>query len=117
MYDPERVLLQAALIEQDSKLIEVLILDALEIVHAAETMVIGAPEFALGWSFFPVSIARSALRQLVSIPESEILKVKGDSVEQKFVNWLNRQAKKKGLEDRVHFSLASDLRSTRYGLF
>jgi hypothetical protein len=117
MYDPERVLMQAASVEQDAKLIEVLVLDALEIVHAAETVAIGLPESALGWSFYPVSISRSALRQLASIPGSEIFKVRGDSIEQKFVNWLNRQAKKKGLEERIRFSLASDLQSSRYGLF
>jgi hypothetical protein len=117
MYDPERVLMQAASIEQDPRLIEVLVLGALEMVHAAESMAIGAPESAFGWCFYPVSITRSALRELASMPDSEIPKVKGDSVEQKFVNWLNRQAKNRGFEERIHFSLASDLRSSRYGLF
>ena len=117
MYDPERVMMQAASIEPSPRLIEVLVLDALDMVHARENVSIGTPESAFGWSFYPVSIARSAVRQLASIPGSEIIKVKGDSAEQKFVNWLNRQAKKRGFEERIHFALASDLRSSRYGLF
>jgi hypothetical protein len=117
MYDPERVVMQATSIEQDSRLIEVLVLDALDMVHAGEALSIGPPESAFGWSFYPVSVARSALRQLASIPDSEIPRTKGDSVEQKFVNWLNKQAKQRGFEERIHFSLASDLRSSRYGLF
>ena len=116
-YDPERVNLQAASTEQDPSVIESLVLDALNMVHAGETLAIGTAEFAFGWTFYPISVARSAIRHLASLPGNEILTVKGDSVEQKFVNWLNRQVGKKGLVERIHFTLASDLRSSRYGLF
>ena len=117
MYDPERVVMQAASTEKDASAIEALVLDALNMAHAGSTMAIGTAEFAFGWTFYQISVARSAIRRLGSLPDSDILKVKGDSVEQKFVNWLNGQAKKKGLDGRIHFTLAADLRSSRYGLF
>ena len=109
--------MQAASTEKDTSIIETLVLDALRMVHAGGTMAIGTAEFAFGWTFYQISVARSAVRHLGSLPGNEILKVKGDSVDQKFVNWLNGQAKKKGLDGRIHFTLASDLRSSRYGLF
>jgi hypothetical protein len=109
--------MQAASTEEGPGPIEDLILDALNIVHSGDAMMIGAPEATFGWTFYSVSIARSAISRLASLPESEIIRVRGDSLEQKFVNWLNRQAKKKGMDERIHFSLASDMRSSRYGLF
>lgn len=42
---------------------------------------------------------------------------KGSSLEQKFVGWLNDQAKARNAGDRMHFNLLSDLKSSRYGLF
>jgi hypothetical protein len=117
LYDPERVIVQAASIERDAKVIEALVLDVLDIVHAGESMVIGPPESAIGWTFYPISLSKSAIRRLASLPGNELARVKGDSIDQKFVNWLNRQAKKKKMDERIHFALASDLRSSRYGLF
>jgi hypothetical protein len=117
MYDPERVVMQAASTEKDPSTIKALVLDALNMAHAEETMTIGTAEFAFGWTFHQISVARSAIKRLGSLPDSYILKVKGDSVEQKFVNWLNGQAKKKGFDGQIHFTLTADLRSSRYGLF
>lgn len=116
MYDLERVIMHAASTENDTSVIETLVLDALNMVHAGGAMSIGTAEFAFGRTFYPISIARSAIRHLATLPGCEILKVKGDSVEQEFVNWLNWQVVKKGL-DGIHFTLASDLHSSRYGLF
>jgi hypothetical protein len=117
MYDPEKVILQAAALDSDAQAVETMLLNALTLGHAGESLHIGSPEPAFGWTFYPVSIKYAAIRQLASLPGTDILKVRGDSMEQKFVNWLNQQAKKKGMAERVHFTLISDLRSSRYGLF
>ena len=117
MYDPERVLMQAASSGSDARTVEGLVLDALAMVHGGDALSFGTPESAFGWTFYPISIARSAIRTLASLPDSDVLRIRGDSIEQKFVNWLNLQAKKKGLAEQIHFALASDLRSSRYGLF
>ena len=115
--DSDRIVIQAASTDPDSKVIEALVLDALDMVHAGETMLVGSAESALGWTFYTISASTHAIKRLASFPGTEIMKVKGDSLEQRFVHWLNKQAKKKGLDERVHFALASDLRSSRYGLF
>lgn len=117
MSDPDQILMQAAAIYQDTKMIEGMVIDALGMVHAGETIAIGNPDYAFGWTFYPILVQRSSLRKLTLLPGCTITRVTGDSLEQKFVNWLNKQVKKKGMAKQIHFNLTSDLRSSRYGLF
>lgn len=117
MHDLDRIIIQAAATDLDERAIEGMVLDALSMVHAGETMAFGKPASAFGWTFYPIYLERSSLRKLLSLPGSDIVRSKGDTIEQKFVNWLNQQVKKKGMAERIHFTLASDLHSSRYGLF
>ena len=117
-FDPELIVMQAASTEPDARMIEVLIGEVLGMAHAEESaMRIGSAEQTFGWNIYIMSVDKLVARRLAQLPESDILRVKGDSFEQKFVNWLNKQAKKKDVDDRVHFILLSDLKSSRYGLF
>ncbi|HYY40061.1 MAG TPA: hypothetical protein VE692_02315 [Nitrososphaera sp.] len=118
MFDPDRIVIQAASTEQDTGMIEVLLGKVLRMVHARESdihIVSGEPAF--GWKFYTLTIDRTVAKRIAQLPESAILQVKGDSLEQKFVNWLNRPVKANNFEEKIHFSLLSDLMSSRYGLF
>jgi len=118
MFDPGLILVQAASIEPDSKLVEALMSDVLRLVHADESAVhTSSPEQAMGWNFYVMSVDIEVVRQLAQLPESGILGTKGDSLKQKFVGWLNSRARAGKIEDRLHFNLLSDLKSSRYGLF
>jgi hypothetical protein len=87
-------------------------------VHAKESdMQIGSAEPAFGWNFYILTVDKAVATRLAQLPESSILRIKGDSLEQKFVNWLNQQVKANNFEDKIHFNLLSDLKSSRYGLF
>jgi hypothetical protein len=117
-FDPELIVMQAASTEPNTKMIEVLMGDVLRMAHAGDSaMRIGSAEYTFGWNFYIMSVDKAVARRLAQLPESGILGVKGSSLEEKFVGWLNRQAKANGTDDRVHFSLLSDLKSSRYGLF
>ena len=117
-FDSGRIVIQAASIEPDARIIEAILVEVLKIVHIQQSdFHFGSAEYTFGWNFYLLSISESAVKRLAQLPESDILKVKGDSLEQKFVNWLNGQTKKKNIGDKVHFSLLSDLKSSRYGLF
>lgn len=118
VFDPALIVVQAASIDPDSRVIEALVDDALRLVHADESaMRISSAEKALGWNFYIISVDRGVARQLAQLSESGLLDFKGDSLEQKFVGWLNSRAQARNAGDRVHFSLLSDLKSSRYGLF
>ena len=117
-FDPERIVMQAASTDPDARAIEALVREALKLAHVSESNLhIGPAEPAFGWNFYPMSVDTAVVRRLAQLPGSEILKAKGDLLEQKFVNWLNRQAEKRNVGDRVHFTLMSDLKSSRYGFF
>jgi hypothetical protein len=116
--DPELIVLQAASTEPDGRIIETLMGDVLLMAHAEESAIhIGSAEHTFGWNFYTVSVDRAVARQLAQLPESRMLDAKGDSLEQKFVGWLNSHTKARNAADKVHFSLLSDLKSSRYGLF
>jgi hypothetical protein len=117
-FDPDMIVMQAASTESDARMIETILSDVLQLVHAQESdFHLGSAEYTFGWNFYILSVNMSVVKQLTQLPDSDILKVKGDSLEQKFVNWLNGQTKKKNIDNRIHFSLLSDLKSSRYGLF
>jgi hypothetical protein len=117
--DPDRtVVLQAASTQPDGRMIHAIIIEMLKIVHASESDIcLASPEPVFGWNFYIIHIDRSVVQTLAQLPESDIWKVKGDSINQKFVNWLNEQTKKNNIDDLIRFSLLSDLKSSRYGLF
>ena len=117
--NPERtVVLQAASTTLDGRTIHAIIRGMLKIVHASESDIhLSSAEPVFGWNFYIIHIDKSLVQTLAQLPESDILKVKGDSIDQKFVNWLNKQTKKNNIDDMIRFSLLSDLKSSRYGLF
>ena len=117
-FDSDRIVMQAASTDPDARTIEDMLGEVLKLIHAANSdLRIGSAEPTFGWNFYLLSISMSAVRQLAQLPGSDISKTKGETLEQKFVNWLNRQAKKKQIDDKLHFTLLSDLKSSRYGLF
>ena len=120
-YDPDWIVLQVASIDPDPKILEKVMLELLRLVHTREAELrIGASEFSFGWHFYQIWVATSTLRKLAQLSESGLVVIKGDSIEQKFVNWLNRQAKSNGIngiDEKMHFTLMSDLKSSRYGFF
>jgi hypothetical protein len=117
-FDPELIAMQAASTEPDARMIESIMDDVLQMAHADDSaMRIGSAEQMFGWNFYILSVDRAVARQLAQLPESGILDVKGSSLEQKFVGWLNQQAKANGTGDKIHFNLLSDLKSSHYGLF
>jgi hypothetical protein len=117
-FDPELIVIQAASTEPDARTIEALMGDILRMAHAEESaMRIGPAEETFGWNFYMMSVDKAVARRLAQLPESGMLDVRGSSLEKKFVGWLNQQAQANGAGDRVRFSLLSDLKSSRYGLF
>jgi hypothetical protein len=87
-------------------------------VHAKESdMDIGSAEPAFGWNFYILTLDKEVARWLAQLPESSIFRVKGDLLEQKFVNWLKQQVKANNFKDKIHFNLLLDLKSSQYGLF
>jgi hypothetical protein len=118
-FTPGIIVMEVSSTELDDKIIEPFMGEVLLMIHAKESVmrIRSAGQNFGGWNFYIMSIDGEVARQLAQLPQSSILAVKGDSLEQKLVEWLNRRAKAKGIDDKVHFNLLSDLKSSRYGLF
>jgi hypothetical protein len=107
-----------ASMDPDANFIANVMREVLRMVHASEAELrIGSSEFSFGWHFYQIRVATSTARKLRQLPESGLATTKGDSIEQKFVNWLNHQSKNLGIDEKLHFTLMSDLKSSRYGFF
>lgn len=103
--------------EADMRYINTIFSNLVRIVHGKDTDYhIGPPEHMFGWNFFILSIKRKTVDQLTKLLGAEILKEKGDSIDQKFVGWVK---KKYGIEKKSNLNmvLLSDLKSSEFGLF
>jgi len=117
-FDPELIVIQVASTEPDARMIEGLMDEVLLMVHAEESALrMSSAEQTFGWNFYIMSVDKTVATQLAQLPENGILDIKGSTLEQKFVSWLNRRAKTNGAGDKIQFNLLSDLKSSRYGLF
>jgi hypothetical protein len=103
--------------EADIRYLGTIFSNLIRIVHGKETDYhFGSPEQTFGWNFFTLSISREIVQQLNEVLGNEISRTRGDSIDQKFLQWLKKKydIKKKSNLDIV---LVSDLKSSRFGLF
>lgn len=116
-FDPDRISMQVAFTgESDLQALQSILGDVLKLVHGADTdLRVEEAEPAFGWRFCTMALEKAVARKLAGLPGSNILKMKGDTLEQKFVAWLNW--KLQGTNASAHARLLSDLKSPRFGLF
>lgn len=117
-FDPDKIVLQVAC--TDYKSTNNIILSMLENMIKSvggnlSDYSAGSPAPNFGWEFYQLSISKVIVRRLANLPENNILKMKGATLDQKFSIWLNRQLKMR--TEKVQVRLLSDLRSSRFGLF
>ena len=118
MLDPERVVMQVACANYDSgsKLVSAVLDNLARLAGSDRADVLsGHVESTFGWDFYPVAISRAFVHQLANMPENDIWRMKGASLDEKFAAWLNRQLKLRA--EGVEVKLLSDLKSSRFGLF
>jgi hypothetical protein len=102
--------------ERDARYLRTILLQIIRTVHGKESdFHFGAPENAFGWTFCTLSVNRMIVQQLIQLFGNEILKAKGSSLDQKFVEWLKKRYIKKN--PNIDIKLVSDLKSSRFGLF
>jgi hypothetical protein len=78
MFDPDRIVMQAASTEQGTGMVEVLLGEVLRMVHAKESdMHIASAEPAFEWNFYILTVYKAVARRLAQLPKSSILRIKG----------------------------------------
>jgi hypothetical protein len=116
-FDPERVVVQVACInyEKGRRLVAAMLDNMAKMVGVEPELETGPAEAMFGWTFYPLSISKLLVRRLAGLPNIDISKMKGGTLDEKFVSWFNGQLSSRA-ED-VQLRLASDLQSSQFGLF
>ena len=116
-YDPEKVVLQVACVdfESGSTLVGDILENMSKIAGTEANLAAGPKEKALGWTFYTLSVDKAFVRRLAALPEHDIIRMKGSTMDQKFTVWLNRQLQARA--EGVRVQLVSDLHPSRFGLF
>ncbi len=117
-FDPDRIVFQVACIDyrSASQVVTSMLNNIVRAVGGSQSdFDSGPPEPKFGWEFYRLSINKMIVRRLASLPDNNIMKMKGETLDQKFSVWFNRQLKIR--IDKVQVRLLSELKSSQFGLF
>lgn len=117
-FDPDRIVLQVACVDyrSASQTVSSMLSNIIRSVGGSPSdFASGSPEPNFGWAFYRLSINKTIVRRLASLPDNNIMRMKGRTLDQKFSVWFNRQLKMR--TDKVQVRLLSELRSSQFGLF
>ncbi len=86
-----------------------------EMVHSQEDFVMTDSEFAFGWHFFVLSVNRTLVQKLVELMGSDFERLKGKSIEKKFLTWLTNNLEIKS--PRLKLAIKEQMESSKFGIF
>ncbi len=86
-----------------------------DMVHEEDSFSITDSEFAFGWHFFVVSVSYTLMQKLSDQMNEEFLRLKGKTLEKKFLSWLGKKFDKNEL--KVKFALKEEMESSKFGIF
>ena len=86
-----------------------------EMVHGQEDFVITDSEFAFGWHFFVVSVNRILVQKLSAQMGQDFQKLKGKSVDKKFLTWISQKIKQKNIKAKI--AIKEEMESSKFGIF
>ena len=86
-----------------------------EMVHSEDSFVLTDSEFAFGWHFFVLSVNKSLIQKLVEMIGPDFRKLKGKSMEKKFLTWLTNHIE--GKSPRFKIAIKEEMESSKFGIF
>ncbi len=86
-----------------------------EMVHSEDSFVLTDSEFAFGWHFFVLSVNKSLILKLVEMIGPDFKKLKGKSIEKKFLTWLTNHIE--GKSPRFKIAIKEEMESSKFGIF
>ena len=72
-------------------------------------------EFAFGWHFYVVSINRMLIQKLADQLGEDFQKLKGKSLEKKFLKWFSQKIQEKNLKAKL--AIKEEMESSKFGIF
>jgi len=86
-----------------------------QMVHGENDFIVTDSEFAFGWHFYVVCVNKSLVRKLSEQLGPDFEKIKGKTLEHKFLNWLTQKVVQKDI--KVKFAIKEEMESSKYGMF
>ncbi|KFM20613.1 hypothetical protein AAA799D07_00279 [Marine Group I thaumarchaeote SCGC AAA799-D07] len=86
-----------------------------EMVHEENEFRITDSEFAFGWHFYVVSINRMLIQKLADQLGDDFQKLKGKSLEKKFLKWFSQKIQEKNVKAKL--AIKEEMESSKYGIF
>ncbi len=86
-----------------------------QMVHGENEFIVTDSEFAFGWHFYVVCINRSLVKRLSEQLGPDFEKIKGKTIDHKFLNWLTQKVAQKNV--KVKLAIKEEMESSKYGMF
>ncbi len=86
-----------------------------QMVHGENDFIVTDSEFAFGWHFYVVCVNRSLAKKLSEQLGSDFEKIKGKTLDHKFLNWLTKKIAQKNV--KVKLAIKEEMESSKYGVF
>lgn len=86
-----------------------------QMVHGEKDFIVTDSEFAFGWHFYVVCINKSLVRKLSEQLGPDFEKLKGGTLEHKFLKWLEQRVIQKNM--KVKLAIKEEMESSKYGIF
>lgn len=101
--------------DKSSKAIKTTLTRLEEMVHGEDGFIITDSEFAFGWHFFVVCVNLELIQKLAEQMGPDFEKIKGKTLEKKFLTWLTNKVQKDNL--RIKLAIKEEMESSKYGIF
>jgi hypothetical protein len=101
--------------EGTSKAIILTLRNLEQMVHGENDFIVTDSEFAFGWHFYVVCVNRSLAKKLSDQLGSDFEKIKGKTLDHKFLNWLTQKIAQKNV--KVKLAIKEEMESSKYGVF
>ena len=101
--------------DQSSNGISSILTTVEEMVHVENEFRITDSEFAFGWHFYVVSINRMLIQKLADQLGEDFQKLKGKSLEKKFLKWFSQKIQEKNLKAKL--VIKEEMESSKFGIF
>ncbi|MDE1826211.1 MAG: hypothetical protein KGH83_01290 [Thaumarchaeota archaeon] len=86
-----------------------------QMVHGEKDFIVTDSEFAFGWHFYVVCINKSLVRKLSDQLGPDFERIKGKTLEHKFLKWLEQKVIQKNI--KVKLAIKEEMESSKYGIF
>ena len=101
--------------DQSSNGINSILTTVEEMVHEENEFRITDSEFAFGWHFYVVSINSMLVQKLADQLGEDFQKIKGKSLEKKFLKWFSQKIQEKNLKAKL--AIKEEMESSKFGIF